>query len=365
MRQHRTHLLVLGALALVRCDGQLGGDSPGTEREAQGSQQSFTWAPGFSNDCRAFALPTTVPGATPISAPEGNGCSSAGGRFWVLSGTNEDLDFRNLLSPSGVIHMGDLKPRSAGEADSPWEYGFYPKGDGTYRVGWALDKINFPKYVDRHCGTFLNDGYSTPPSIDDDLVLELDARLRGADAIADGSVVTTFRDPSWDQVILDPYGRTVGDAKNRITVGVSARSRDGVIYFLEVNLYRTKNWDQIPDAADLYDRQASWDIPGAKGQVVYFNGARLSLVPGASDLPALAVEPDGPMRHFRVPISTLFKSYAWPYPVASWRDVVVIGTYVGPEIWGRGRLWFELENYRLQGGGGAAARHTPADRLAR
>ena len=344
-------LFVVPVVGCVAADDS-GADRPTGTRE-DGSRASMTWAPDLSSDCHALAL-----SAAPWRQPtQGNDCAPGGG-FWLLSTTTEDLDFRNQYK--GVVHMDDFRPRSQGEADSPWEYGFYPRGDGRYRLGWVVDKVNFPKYVDRHTGAFLNDSFDANstvarPNVGNDLVLDVDLRLRASEGVSDDRTVTVFEEPNWDQVISDPAGRVVGEAKNRVTVGITARSKAGVLYFVEINLYRTPNWDLVNDPADLYERQGNWDLPGfGTGQLVYYNGVHLSRVPGVgADLPALTPEPDGPMRHFTIPISTLFTSYAWPYPVGSWSDVEIAGIYIGTEIWGRGRVWFELEGYNLHGSSGS------------
>ncbi|MCB9654049.1 MAG: hypothetical protein H6729_07980 [Deltaproteobacteria bacterium] len=320
---------------------------PEPNQDASEDDRNFTFAPAISSDCRALAAPPPLWHEVPF----GDLCVG-GSPFWLLSATNEDIDFRSR--DKGTVHMSDMRPRFEGEDDSPWNYGFYAMPNSRYRIGWALDKVNFPSYVDRHTGAFVNDSFDinpgvARPTVNDDLVIEMDVRLRGEDRETDPRRVTTFREPNWDEAIDDPLGRTVGAAKNRILVGVSARASDGTVYYLEVNLYRSKNWDLVDDAKDIIDRTAAWDLPGiSRGQVVYFNGPRLSHAPGETDdLPTLSVEPDGDFRHFVIPVSALFKNYEWPFATASWEDVQIAGIYFGAEIWGRGRLWFEVEGYRL------------------
>ncbi|MBK8010090.1 MAG: hypothetical protein IPK13_01985 [Deltaproteobacteria bacterium] len=309
--------------------------------------RSFSFAPRISSDCRALAAPAP----SWHERPHGDRCEP-GGAFWLLSATDEDIDFRAF--DKGSVRMSDVRPRFEGEDASPWNYGFYALPSGRYRIGWALDKLNFPTHVDRHTGTFVNDSFDVNPglprpTVADHLYVEMDVRLRGEDRGFDDRPVTVFQEPNWDAVIPDPAVRIVGEAKNRITVGVSARSVDGTFYYLEVNLFRTKNWDFVDDAQDVLDRAMSWDAPGiSRGQIVYFNGEHLSRAPGGQhDLPTLSVEPDGAFRHFLIPVSDLFEQHPWPFPTDSWANVEIAGIYFGAEIWGRGRLWFEVEGYRL------------------
>jgi hypothetical protein len=344
-------LWIVSLLATTACEGAVESGARDRGRGATSTRTDFTFAPLISSDCRALAAPAAAGWReTPVGS-----CQGSNG-YWLLSGTNEDIDFNNYRLNQGELHMSDLRPQGAGEHDSPWNYAFHRLGD-RYRLGWVLDKVNYPKYLDRHTGVFLNDSFDhnrhvRRPTVADNLIVELDARLRANDQTTDHqTVVSIYTGPQLDTLVQDPAGRRIGAAKNRVTVGITATHSDGTTYFLEVNLFRSANWDQVPDSADLMDRQAHWDVTSTsgkrlKGQVAYFNGPRLSRLPGISaDLPRLGAS----WSHFRIPVSDLFRRYSWPYATGDWGQVSINGVYIGTEIWGRGRIWFEMENYRLYG----------------
>ena len=282
----------------------------------------LTWAAGISSDCRSMAAPAPVW----YEPPFGSECDDSG--MWLISATIEDENFTGG-SLSDIHHT-----------DSVWDHSFHPKEDGTYQIGWVLDKVNFDcedrTCRDRYTGVFVNDSWDINthldrPNLGDQLFAEFDLGLFASEELHDP-------DPA------------VGDAKNRVTIGIVARWNNAV-YFLEVNLYRTSNFDLYPaDPENLKDRFLQYSTNTGsetiETEIIYFNGNNLSLLPGIDEnLPV--VTPDSVMRHFKIPVTDLFLSHNWANTPTDWSEAELAGVYLGTEIWGKGRVWYEYDDYQL------------------
>lgn len=64
-------------------------------------------------------------------------------------------------------------------------------------------------------------------------------------------------------------------------------------------------------------------------------------------MPQTSLTSNSTLKNFTIPVAALFREYAWVKPPATWDGVKIFGAYLGHEIWGRGRLWVEFDNYRF------------------
>ena len=293
---------------------------------------NYTWAPYLASNCHAFAAPPEQgwyrwPDDSALKAR--CNASSPQAMKWLLSSTNEHSGF-------GGGTMWDIPPEMIGSGRM-WSYAFHPKADGTFQLGFALDKVNHAGFEDRYTFVGFNDSFDINPGLSRPNV--------GQGLVAD------FRLGLFAAERSSYPG--VGLAKNRVMVALAARWNNRT-YYLEVNLWRDPEFDLCPygpstggtipssicDAQGVYDRRASW----TEGEAIYFHGGALSQVLG-SVIPALS--PNSGMTSFRIPFTELFKAAPWVQPPTNWSDVQVAGLYLGIETWGKGRVWFEVDNYRL------------------
>lgn len=298
----------------------------------RGSKTALHRLEGVKSDCRFMADLNWAP-----HLPQG-GCGSNPnpGISWIIRGTNENSSF----GPEGYFLPND--PIISGTA---WQtavrpyffYSFNPIGDGSFQVGWVVDKLNFPQDLNRYSYAALNDvSLSRSVYLEENLFIDVDMGLFASQQ-------------GWDS--------TNGFAKIRSSVGLLASWVNGgvpVDAFLEVNLFRTSNFDlctstentggSIPsfpcDSLGIYARRSFYGV----GEVVYYDIATMSMVAG---IPQTGMVSGGGLTHFTLPVAQLFREYAWVRPPGSWSVASISGMYVGHEVWGKGRVWTEMRGYRL------------------
>ncbi len=267
-----------------------------------------------------------------IPIPQGICTNSLAGYF--IRGTNEDSGFGNAryFLPKDKILNGT--PYQA--ASRPyWFYEMHEKGDGTYQVGWVVDKINYPADLDNYSGAFFNDnGFHTLPDVSENIFLDIRAGLFANEQVSDAQV---------------------GPSKNRTTIGWVSNWADpqGSRHdaFVEVNLFKTQNFDLCTysnlggstpsnncDPTGIYDRRSYY----GQGEVVYYDINTLHKTAGPRQN---ELQEAGGMRNFTIPIAALTRKYPWVRPPHSWIGVKIGGIYIGHEVWGRGRIWTEFDNY--------------------
>lgn len=247
---------------------------------------------------------------------------------WNIRGTNEDSKFQSpqFFLPTTSLH----NPKYAQYLRNGWKYSFIEKPDKTFLVKWSLSKLEHHVDRDRYSGAFLNDAdFSKHTTLDENIYLDLNLSLEEV------------------QGVNDPIA---GPPKMRVTFGVVAKWKDSTGSeqkgFVEINLYRTENFDlctkeantggrtfdQACDPDGIYDRRHFF----GNGEIVYYNAAVMSrswaLQPPAdrSSSPSAI--------HYTIPIGALFRYYAWTKPPDRWSDAHIHGVYFGHEIWGRGRI---------------------------
>jgi hypothetical protein len=122
---------------------------------------------------------------------------------------------------------------------------------------------------------------------------------------------------------------------------------NGRSHYLEVNLWRTDNFDLCTGACDpssVYDR--TFGDPTWPAEGVYFHGPSLGSVPGHVSQPNLTI--GGGVREFEVHLGSLFRGYTgWSDAPPNWSQASLTGIYIGIEVWGRGRVWMEHKHYRV------------------
>jgi len=290
----------------------------------------YTFSPWINSDCRAITAPAPK-WYQSITGTCGANTSSGHPSMWLLSSTNENSQFTGGT-------LSDLKPDG-----KLWKYEFHKKPDGSYQVGWVLDKINFThKYDNKYTFVGFTDSYDlnshlTRPSLGSDLYVDLNLGV--------------FAD---EQKKVS----TVGDAKTRIMIGIVASSPTNT-YYAEINLRKSSNFDlcktttvvgsnvKLPcDTTGLYDRRLQFSDPstGKNVDIIYVNRDYLNKALG---LKVNSYSVDKKMHSIQIPVTKLFKTLPWSSTPASWSNIKIQGVYIGTEIWGRGRTWVEFDNYRL------------------
>ena len=251
---------------------------------------------------------------------------------WNIRGTNETATF----SPAGFFLPDDsaLDDTDYAAARRPyWSYAFHPRSDGTYQLGWVVDKVNFPTDLNRYSAAFLNDvAIDSAADLGGNVFIDVNAALFANEQILDSSV---------------------GLSKNRTSVGVVTRWAGNSQVFLEVNLFKTPNFDLCTptwngggskpvncDPSAIYDRRADYDT----GELVYYDIDTLYKVAG---YPQSALAAGGAMTAFTIPVAQLFKKHPWSRPPATWSGIKVEGVYLGHEVWGKGRVWAEFADYQI------------------
>lgn len=285
-----------------------------------GQKQLLNRGANINHNCRYFSDGEWKQ----IPIPQGN---CPGDRFWNIRGTNEDAAFlpAGWFLPddpilTGTAWQNDARPYSV--------YAFNPKANGTYQVGWVVDKVNFPDDVPRYSGAFLNDViFNTLPDLGGNVFLDIRMGLFGMDQVSDTAA---------------------GLAKNRTTVGLlttwTTASGTKETGWVEVNLFKTANFDLCTSACDpkaVYDRQSDYGV----GEIVYYDVNSMYRVAG---YPQTGLALTQTLKPFTIPVSALFRKYNWARPpAAGWSGVKIEGVYIGHEIWGRGRIWVEFDDYRI------------------
>jgi hypothetical protein len=264
---------------------------------------TYGWDPYVRHACYR-ALGTVDPRYGPD-------CATSTGA-WAFGTTNENAAFTG-----------------GGPFDIPfghpiWTFGFYDDPSGHYTVGWAIDKVNFDYFRDRYSFAGFDDTSLNVP-LAGDVRLSLQLEVKDAEQYDDG---------------------VNGMAKNRIMIG-AVGTWNGRSHYLEVNLWRTDNFDLCTGACDpsnVYDRK--FGDPAWPAEGVYFHGPSLGSVPGYVSQPNLTI--GGGVKDFEVHLSSLFRGYTgWTDPPANWAQASLTGIYIGIEVWGRGRVWIEHKEYRV------------------
>lgn len=302
-----------------------GGANPllsGSPRQLAVSGQKTALNRGYNlgHNCRYYS----DGGWNQITPPQGT-CADT--RFWNIRGTNEDAAF---------LPAGWFLPNDPALAATQWDtarrpysiYAFNPKGDGTYQIGWVVDKVNHPQDLNRYSGAFVNDvQFTTLPDLGGNVFIDLRMGLFGMDQVNDASV---------------------GLAKNRTTLGILAYWNDAAgarqTQWVEINLFKTSNFDLCTGTCDprgLYDRRSDYGT----GEIVYYDVSSMYRVAG---YPQTGLVLNQTMKDFTIPVAALFRKFSWARPPAGgWTGVKISGIYIGHEIWGRGRIWVEFDNYRV------------------
>jgi hypothetical protein len=297
--------------------------------------REWSWNPDIASDCHVFN-DSAQNGWVRLPNPMSPRCvyNSQLGRplAWTIGTYNERLyDYL----PGPVIPQDKIGPNKV------FNFGLYPKSDGTYKIGMAVDKVSNADYLDQYTNGFFSDSFDinyvfARPDLNRNLYADLRIGLMG-----------TSRIPV-------PQARY---NMSRLLLGVTAVENQGLpnqkVYYMEVVFWRdaeydgctsTENWwgthPAWPcDSSNLYDRRSDW----GSGEGVYYYAGGLNQVLGYH-MPTLS--PGGGMMNYRLPITKLFRSYAWQRPI-DWSKTTVSGIYMGIEAVGKSRAWYELENYRL------------------
>ena len=282
----------------------------------------LTWSPKIASDCSSMAVPESQGW---FDSPIGNECLpfNRNQSKWIWWSTNENSQFVGVGTGEGKC---DISPN-----DPVWIREFTKKSDGRYQVVIELDKVTADCIVPcRNTYSFVSLGdnwdinHNLPrPNLSENLSIELDLGILEAEQVNDSNP-------------------NIGLAKNRVMVGSMARW-GGENHFLEINLYRTNNFDLYTmDSENLIDRYVS--IPGV--EIFYYYRPMLSHITGIeNDLPTLSVNQTA--THIEVPLAQLFKSSEWSPKPENWRDAEIAGIYIGMEIWGRGRVRIVFDDYQL------------------
>ncbi len=300
---------------------------PNDAQDAGGPQRLvFTWDPLIRHECYSlYADPPEWKGPA-----LGRDCMGPDPKRWMFGSTNEDAAFSG-----GGSHDLPLD-------DPAWAFAFHPTERGTYQVGWVLDKLNTQAYWDRYTFVGFVDSWDVngPPAPDlgQEVYVDFEVALMAAEQ-AETSDSTE-----------------VGLAKDRVLLGAAA-VWNGRTHFLEVNLWRTENFDLCTqdecvggnccpprpcDELGVYDRRFDCDPARDWPAGVYFDGRKLDLL-GLTSTPQLL--PGGPFVRVHLPIAALYRQAPWSDPPASWDGVTLAGVYLGIEVWGRGRVWIEFRDY--------------------
>ena len=159
-------------------------------------------------------------------------------------------------------------------------------------------------------------------------------------------------------------------ARNRATLGLVARS-NSVTRFVEINLFKTPNFDLCTTSTNveqttiscesatgtpagydntvgLFDRRSSY---GA-GQIVYYDFGQLGRVFGPAQT---SISADGQWHHVRIPVTSLFRDAPWTDAASLSKTNGLVdlsgisfdALYIGHEVWGRGRIWTEYNNFKI------------------
>lgn len=275
------------------------------------------------------------------------GCD-ANGKWWLETACESPqfIPVRGLTPDTGIGCIRDNETCPLGGI-CLLQRGFTPiAGTSSHRFTMALDKINRPVAAidDTYTDSFLTDtlgsqsGQPTKPRMSDEFVLDVRMRLNGFE--------------------LKPDAPYPGHA--RITIGfagVHLPSKKAM--FVEVVVYRDDWYDLCTpqenrggagvntpcDPSNLYDRRSAW----ATGEQVWYTASTLNDVPTAMASAQPVLHPDGQWRAYQLPVSRLFRAYPWVAGVApsDWSQVQLDGIYLGLEVFGRARVWLDLDGYRF------------------
>lgn len=262
----------------------------------------YSWDPLIKKQC------FSVYGAQ----AQGPDCAPNGYR-WLWGTTNEDSNFNGgALNSFGIDHP-------------VFKYSFHSRAsDASYEVGIVTDKVNFDYFRDRYTFVGFTDNWDVnavpKPPLSENLHSTFAMKMPAVEQVDDG---------------------VHGLAKNRVVIGTVA-TWNGRAHYLEVNLYKTSNFDLCTGSCDpqnIYDRKFSY----AGGEGVYFDGAQLGLVTGGAPQ---VLRVGQTYQSFDIPWAQLFRAAPWTDTPTSWTGITLGGVYLGHEVWGKGRVWVELNDYQ-------------------
>ena len=88
------------------------------------------------------------------------------------------------------------------------------------------------------------------------------------------------------------------------------------------------------------------------GQIIYYDFGQLGRVSGPSQN---TISADGQWHHIRIPVTNLFRDAPWTDSsslsktsgLINLSGIELNALYIGHEVWGRGRVWVEFDNFQI------------------
>lgn len=244
--------------------------------------------------------------------------------YWRVSTTNENSDYTN--SNSDQVVWGD----------QIWPVYWNKESGGNYSLSWCIDKYDYNEYRDKHTFAGFGEAFGFNPSLPLSYLIN--------------DVYIDFR------MMLVSQPITSGSSRERAMLGVDAvwNGRD---HYLEFNLWRTDNYDNITttwnedpspsgwpwydDSNGVYDRRGYW----SNADVVYYLGNKLNMVPGmypSDSLPSLTTS----LQSYHVNVGRAYRSTVWSDYPSSWSNISLKGVYLGVEVFGAGKINIAFDNLR-------------------
>jgi hypothetical protein len=187
---------------------------------------------------------------------------------------------------------------------------------GTNVTGWALDEGN----------TFFgfNDMTIVPTTLDNDVYVEFDVRLRGDEVGAGG-------------------GHMLG--LGAMLEWTEAGGRKNKTHSFGISLHNTPNyWDSLNRRAQPLCNDRTYVTCWYDEQGTYSEGRDIQYNDVVS--PTIALVRDQWV-HVRVPLSQLATKLQWVSPPQSWADAKLTAITFGLEGTGSQRYWVEMKNYQV------------------
>jgi peptidoglycan hydrolase-like protein with peptidoglycan-binding domain len=306
------------------------------------STTSITSYERFINPCDAIVTGNQSVASTSISYPLwehfGASCNATNRDHPILFSLTQEKSAshagaRNNI-PNAVAYMGDY---TYAQDFGRWlNYGFTNDPARDYLMGMSLDTVNYSstnvtgwQLQEGNIFFGFNDMSIRPTSLDKDIIVEFDMRIRGNDV---GSASYTGYSGHNIGISTILTWNETGRANKQHYFGVILDQTQGYINSL--------NFRDLPLCHDTtYD--GCWYDPEGR----YNEGRNIRYTTSVS--PTFTLSPLDTWAHVRVPMSALAKRLGWVSPPTSWSDAKLEAMTFGLESNGATRYWVEMKNYRV------------------
>jgi len=309
--------------------------------ETAAKRESLTNFPNFERLCTAFVAgyePTQ--GSKPLRQPvlgRSAGDCRPDRRPVVLSVTHENAQNSHAGARNYDKDIGSYMSDLDLDNDLGRWIDIAADRDDPRTISVSIDTINFNKVNVTgwpiqygHMFAAFNDRLLNGATIDKDIIIELDVRIRKS------------------QLDARAYG---GYSGNRVIIGAVGNwseplPRTNSVHFFEIDLMQTEGYSESygdPDYPLCKDTPYDRCFYSREGKYAEGREVRYDLFFEGSPVPT---NTEG-WTHLRIPLSQTIRRLRWVAPPAQWSDARITGVYVGIESQGKALTALEVRNYNV------------------